>query len=134
MRAADKVVERSKDPVKTRGLIWHTQGSGKTYTMLTAAKLLLADPGIQQPTVMVIVDRTELESHWETNMEALGFGDFRVVNSKDQLQKILASGWHGLILSMIHKFDDLPANMRSESTFFVLVDEAHRSLEGSLGT
>ena len=134
MRAADKVVERSKDPAKTRGLIWHTQGSGKTYTMLTAAKLILADPAMHQPTVMVIVDRTELESHWESNMEALGFGDFRVVNSKDQLQKILASGWHGLILSMIHKFDDLPAGMRSESTFFVLVDEAHRSLEGSLGT
>ena len=134
MRAADKVVERSKDPARTRGLIWHTQGSGKTYTMLTAAKLILADRALHQPTTMVIVDRTDLESHWETNMESLGFGDFRIANSKDQLQKILASGWHGLILSMIHKFDDLPANLRTESSFFVLVDEAHRSLEGTLGT
>lgn len=134
MRAADKVVDRSKDPSKTRGLIWHTQGSGKTYTMLTAAKLILADRALHRPSVMVIVDRTDLESHWETNMEALGFGDFRVANSKDQLQKILTSGWHGLILSMIHKFDDLPDNMRTESSFFVLVDEAHRSLEGTLGT
>jgi len=134
MRAADMVVERNKDAAKTRGLIWHTQGSGKTYTMLTAAKLVLSDPALHHPTVMVIVDRTELESHWETNMESLGFGDFRVVNTKDELHKVLASVWHGLILSMIHKFDDLPANMRTESSFYVLVDEAHRSLEGSLGT
>jgi type I restriction enzyme, R subunit len=130
MRAADKAVARSKDPTKTRGLIWHTQGSGKTYTMLTAAKLLLSDAMLHQPTVMVIVDRNELESHWETNMESLGFGDFRIADTKDQLRKILTSGWHGLILSMIHKFDDLPASMRSESSFFVLVDEAHRSIEG----
>ncbi|MEA2634308.1 MAG: type restriction enzyme subunit [Chloroflexota bacterium] len=134
MRAADKVVERSKDPTKSRGLIWHTQGSGKTYTMLTAAKLILGDVAVHQPTVMVIVDRTELEGQWETNMDALGFGDFRVANTKDQLRKLLASGWHGLILCMIHKFEDLPANMRTESTFFVLVDEAHRSMEGTLGT
>lgn len=130
MRAADRVVERTKDPSKKRGLIWHTQGSGKTYTMLTAAKLILADATLRQPSVMVIVDRTDLESHWETNMEALGFRDFRVANSKDELSRILKSGWHGLILSMIHKFEGLPADMRTESNFFVLVDEAHRSIEG----
>jgi type I restriction enzyme R subunit len=135
MRGADKVVARSKDPDKTRGLIWHTQGSGKTYTMLTAAKLILSDPALHNPTVMVIVDRTELESHWQGNMEALGFGDYRVVDTKDQLKKVLASGWHGLILSMIQKFDDLPADMRLESNFYVLIDEAHRSIEGEkLGT
>jgi type I restriction enzyme, R subunit len=134
MRGADKVVERSKDPAKSRGLFWHTQGSGKTYTMLSAAKLILADRTIHQATVMVVVDRNELESHWEANMNALGFRDFRVANTKDELAKILKSGWHGLILSMIHKFDDLPANVRSDSNFFVLVDEAHRSVEGKLGT
>lgn len=134
MRAADKVVQRSNDPTKARGLIWHTQGSGKTYTMLTAAKLILSDVALHQPTVLVIVDRTELEGQWETNMEALGFGDFRVANTKDDLKRLLASGWHGLILSMIHKFEELPANMRPESNFFVLVDEAHRSMEGTLGT
>jgi type I restriction enzyme, R subunit len=135
MRGADKVVGRSKDPGKTRGLLWHTQGAGKTYTMLTAAKLLLSDPDLHNPTVMVIVDRTDLESHWQGNMEALGFGDVRVVNTKDQLRKVLSSGWHGLILSMIQKFDDLPANMRLEANFYVLIDEAHRSIEGEkLGT
>ena len=40
-RAIAKVVERCRDPKKTRGLVWHTQGSGKTFTMITAAKLLL---------------------------------------------------------------------------------------------
>jgi len=134
MRAADKVVERGKDPTKTRGLVWHTQGSGKTYTMLTAAKLILQDPALRNPTVMVIVDRTELEGQWEANIEALGFGDFRVANTKDELSRVLKSNWHGLILSMVHKFDDMATDMRTDANFFVLVDEAHRTIEGSLGT
>ena len=49
MRAADRVVERAKDPAKRRALVWHTQGSGKTYTMITAAKLLIDDHGARAP-------------------------------------------------------------------------------------
>lgn len=41
-RAVEKVIERCFDPKKTRGLVWHTQGSGKTFTMITAARLLLS--------------------------------------------------------------------------------------------
>jgi type I restriction enzyme, R subunit len=61
MRAADRVVERAKDPAKRRALVWHTQGSGKTYTMITAAKLLIDDTALEHPTVLVLIDRTELD-------------------------------------------------------------------------
>ena len=44
MRAAERCVERARDPKKRRGLVWHTQGSGKTYTMITVAKRLIEDP------------------------------------------------------------------------------------------
>jgi type I restriction enzyme R subunit len=61
-RAALKVVERCADPVKKAGLIWHTQGSGKTFTLITAGRLILENsrrfPGA---TVMLVVDRNELE-------------------------------------------------------------------------
>src|SRR5205807_1315727 len=66
MRAADKVVERAKDPTKRRALVWHTQGSGKTYTMITAAKLLIDDPALEHPTVVVLIDRIELETQMAT--------------------------------------------------------------------
>ena len=61
-RAVDRIVERCAEPVKRRGLIWHTQGAGKTFTLLTAARLVLeAKEEFSNPTVVVVVDRTELE-------------------------------------------------------------------------
>jgi type I restriction enzyme R subunit len=133
MRAAEKVVMRGKDPSKRRGLIWHTQGSGKTYTMLCAAKLLIADPALANPTVLVIVDRTELEGQMARNLDALGFCDARIVTSKHDLQSLLVADWRGLILSMIHKFDRMPADICTRENVFVLIDEAHRSTAGELG-
>jgi type I restriction enzyme R subunit len=61
-RAIDKLLERCADPTKKRGLIWHTQGSGKTFTLLTAARLMLEDrQRFQNATVILVVDRIELE-------------------------------------------------------------------------
>ncbi|MDN8842515.1 DEAD/DEAH box helicase family protein, partial [Staphylococcus aureus] len=60
MRAVERVLARAHDPQKRRGLVWHTQGSGKTYTMLTIARLLIEDPRFENPTVLLIVDRNEL--------------------------------------------------------------------------
>jgi type I restriction enzyme R subunit len=134
MRAADRVVERARDPQKRRALVWHTQGSGKTYTMITAARLLIEDPSLDNPTVLVLIDRTELETQMSGNLDSLGFGDVRLADSKDDLWKLLASDWRGLIVSMIHKFDRMPANLSDRENVFVLIDEAHRSTGGALGT
>ena len=134
MRAADRVIERAKDTDKRRALVWHTQGSGKTYTMITAAKLLIDDPSLEHPTVLVLVDRTELETQMAANLEALGFGDVRIAESKKDLEGLLRSDWRGLIVSMIHKFDGMPANLCTRENAFVLIDEAHRTTGGALGT
>lgn len=134
MRAADRVVERAKDPAKRRALVWHTQGSGKTYTMITAAKLLIEDKALEHPTVLVIIDRTELETQMAANLEALGFGDVRVAHSKSDLERLLRSDWRGLIVSMIHKFDGMPGDLCTRTNVFVMIDEAHRTTGGALGT
>jgi len=134
MRAADRVVERAKDPVKHRALVWHTQGSGKTYTMITAAKLLIDDQALEHPTVLLIIDRIELEAQMAGNLEALGFGDVRIAASKKDLEQLLRSDWRGLIVSMIHKFDGIAPNLCTRENVFVLIDEAHRSTGGALGT
>ncbi|MBC7185407.1 MAG: HsdR family type I site-specific deoxyribonuclease, partial [Calditrichaeota bacterium] len=133
MRAAERVLVRARDPQKRRGLIWHTQGSGKTYTMLTIARRLLEMPTFDNPTVLLIVDRNELEQQLFLNLEAVGFKRVHVAHSKRHLRQLLSSDTGGLIVSMIHKFDDVPANLCMRRNVFVLVDEAHRSTGGDLG-
>ncbi|GIV05250.1 MAG: hypothetical protein KatS3mg016_0825 [Fimbriimonadales bacterium] len=133
MRAAEKVLARAKDPSKKRGLIWHTQGSGKTYTMITVAKRLLEDPYFQNPTVLMIVDRNELQQQLFQNLAAVGFERVHVAQSKRHLRELLRQDTRGLIVTMIHKFDDADANLNTRANIFVLVDEAHRTTGGDLG-
>ena len=133
-RAVEKVVERVHDPNKRRGLIWHTQGSGKTLTMITiAAQLLRGGRETEKPTVLMLIDRNELESQLFRNITGYGITTLEVAESKRDLQEILASDYRGLIVSMIHKFDDIPANINTHDGVTVLVDEAHRTTGGDLG-
>lgn len=139
-RASLKVVERCADPKRKTGLIWHTQGSGKTFTLITAARLILEDtkrfPGA---TVMLIVDRNELEGQLSGWVERM-VGEMRgsqikiaYADSRAKLQDLLDQDFRGLIVSMIHKFDEIRKNSCTRSDFFVLIDEAHRSTGGDLG-
>ena len=133
-RAVDKVIERVHDPDKRRGLIWHTQGSGKTLTMITVASRLLRGGGeTEKPTVLMLIDRNELESQLFKNITGYGITSLKVAESKQNLQEILASDYRGLIVSMIHKFDDIPAGINTREAVTVLVDEAHRTTGGNLG-
>ncbi|MCL4516162.1 MAG: HsdR family type I site-specific deoxyribonuclease [Firmicutes bacterium] len=133
-RAVEKVIQRIYDPHKRHGLIWHTQGSGKTFTMITiASKLLREAHGVEKPTVLMIVDRNELESQLFKNIVGYGITSVKVVETKRDLKEVLASDYRGLVVSMIHKFDDIPANLNSRQSIVVLVDEAHRTTGGDLG-
>jgi type I restriction enzyme, R subunit len=133
MRAVERVVRRAADEKKQRGLIWHTQGSGKTYTMILAAKKIISEPLFENPTVLMLVDRNELEAQLFRNLTSVGFGNVEVARSKAHLRDLFASDRRGLIVSMIHKFDDIPANVNRRHNIFVLVDEAHRTTGGDLG-
>jgi type I restriction enzyme R subunit len=133
MRAVERIVQRAADSQKQRGLIWHTQGSGKTYTMITVAKRIMEEPVFENPTILMLVDRNELESQLFGNLASLGFGSVEVARSKRHLRNLFANDRRGLIVSMIHKFDDIPANLNLHKNVFVLVDEAHRTTGGNLG-
>lgn len=132
-RAVEKVIDRVRDTEKRRGLIWHTQGSGKTLTMMTVAHQLLTRSEFEKPTVLMLVDRNELESQLFGNLQAYGITEVALADSKRELQRLLGSGYRGLILSMIHKFDDIPKNINTSERVVVLVDEAHRTTGGDLG-
>lgn len=133
MRAVDRCIGRARDGKKTRGLVWHTQGSGKTYTMIVTAKRLIEDPLFKNPTVLMLVDRNELEAQLFGNLESVGFGHVTVAGSKEHLQQLLRRDERGLVVSMIHKFDRVPEAINKRKNIFVLVDEAHRTTGGDLG-
>jgi type I restriction enzyme R subunit len=135
-RAVEKVIDRAKDKVKRTGLIWHTQGSGKTFTMIVAAEKILKEPLFGKPTVIMLVDRNELESQLFRNLDAYGFKDsegMEIADSKKDLEKLLASNYRGLIVSMIHKFEHMKKDINTQDNIFVLVDEAHRTTSSDLG-
>jgi type I restriction enzyme R subunit len=140
-RAIEAVLARCADPAKTRGLVWHTQGSGKTFTLLTAARRILEDKArFQNATVILVVDRTELEGQLKEWVERL-LGEMQQqdiatkrVNSKTELQALLDADFRGLIISMIHKFEGIAKDSYVRENVFVFIDEAHRSVAKDLGT
>jgi type I restriction enzyme, R subunit len=139
-RAVEKVVQRCADPKKRTGLVWHTQGSGKTFTVVTSARLILELKEIfKTPTVLLIVDRNELEGQLAGWVERLlvqpGSRDLKIEHAyrKDRLRELLGSDFRGLIVSMIHKFDGIPKDINTRENVHVLIDEAHRSTGGDLG-
>ena len=140
-RAVDRIVERCAETVKRRGLVWHTQGAGKTFTLLTAARLVLeAKEEFSTPTVVVVVDRTELQgqlSGWvERLLGEMQQQDIAVwrAGSKEKLRELLATDRRGLIISMIHKFEGIEKDANARDNIYVFIDEAHRSVARELGT
>lgn len=133
MRAVNKLVERAAQKRKKRALIWHTQGSGKTYTMIVATQRILENPLFENPTVIMLVDRNELESQLFGNLASCGIEHVDVAKTKKHLRELLQNDTRGLIVSMIHKFESIPEKINERKNIFVLVDEAHRTTEGDLG-
>jgi type I restriction enzyme R subunit len=132
IEAVERIVQRAGEERKLRGLIWHAQGSGKTYTMLVSAKLILEDPRFENPTVLMVVDRNELEQQLFNNLSSAGL-NVRRAESKRDLSSLLIEDYRGLILTTIHKFDEFPENLNTRKNIFVFIDEAHRSTGGDLG-
>ena len=140
-RAIDSIVARCEEPAKRRGLIWHTQGSGKTFTLLTAARLILERVDrFRTPTVVVVVDRTELEGQLKGWVERL-LGEMQQqdvavwrARSKAELRDLFQTDKRGLILSMIHKFEGIEKDANTRDNVYVFIDEAHRSVAKDLGT
>jgi type I restriction enzyme, R subunit len=131
--AVEATVSRALDPKRTRGLVWNTQGSGKTFTMIKASEMLFRAPEADKPTVLLMIDRNELEDQMLKNLAALGLGNLEHASSIARLNQLLRDDYRGIIVTMIHKFRDMPANLNLRKNIYVLIDEAHRTTGGDLG-
>ena len=132
-RAVDRVIDRCLDTGRARGLVWHTQGSGKTFTMIKAAEMLSKAPESEKPTILLMVDRNELEDQMRKNLVALGLHNVEHANRINTLVKLLRDDYRGIIVTTIHKFRDMPARINERRNIFVLIDEAHRTTGSDLG-
>ena len=131
--AVGAIIERALNPDRTRGLVWHTQGSGKTFTMIKAAELLFRAPAADKPTILLMIDRNELEDQMLKNLEAVGLSNLKHAGSIAKLNRLLKDDYRGIIVTMIHKFHGMPADLNTRSNICVLIDEAHRTTGGDLG-
>ncbi len=115
------------------GVIWHTQGSGKSLTMVMLARNLALDPEILNPRIVLVTDRDDLDKQLGNTFAACGLDANRATSGRNLLE-LVAEKKSGIITTLIHKFDKAYAikKYRCESPdILILVDESHRTQFGS---
>lgn len=132
-QGANLIVQRVIEGKIKKGLIWHFQGSGKSLLMVFAAQKMRRDARLKSPTVIVLVDRTDLDTQISSTFNAADVANVETTDSIKELQQMLERDTRKIIISMIHKFRDAKPNMNLRDNIIVLVDEAHRTQEGDLG-
>ena len=128
---ANLIVQRVLENKIKRGLIWHFQGSGKSLLMLFAAQKMRKMKELKSPTVMIVVDRVDLDSQTQNVFKEAP--NVMPTEDIDTLNKYLANDSRYIIITTIFKFKDAQANINQRENIIVMVDEAHRTQEGDLG-
>jgi len=133
-RATNKIFERIKEGKNKRGLVWHTQGSGKSLTMFFTAWKLRYEKLLGNPKIFVLVDRVDLDDQIFETFINCGGENVERVTSREQLLDVVGSTEAGIFISTVHKFDENIKDIKNEAlNIIVLIDEAHRTQYGSLG-
>lgn len=132
-QATNLVVERVLRGRVKQGLIWHFQGSGKSLLMVFTAQKLRATAGLTNPTVIIVVDRIDLDTQITATFHATDVPNLVSTESRRELQELLSAGSRKVIVTTVHKFGEAPGVLDARSNIIVMVDEAHRSQEGDYG-
>jgi len=106
VEAVEAIVERCRDPHRRQGLIWHHQGSGKTFAMAFAAAKLRHIPEMDAPTIVVVLDRLDLIDQTIDEFTSVGIGGVKVAENRAQLRKMLSQDARGVIITTIYRFKD----------------------------
>jgi len=131
--ATNQIVERVVAGHPKKGLIWHFQGSGKSLLMLFAARKLRLHPALKNPTVMIVVDRIDLDSQISSTFYAADTPNLVKADSRAELQQLLKQDTRKIIITTIFKFAEAGGVLNDRSNIIAMVDEAHRTQEGDLG-
>ena len=140
-RAVHKTIERLKEgktPKEKSGVIWHTQGSGKSLTMVFLTIKMRRDPELRDYKLVFLTDRTQLDSQLTSTFSKAQGETVHHADSVKSLKELLSSDASDIITAMVQKFQEsadefeFPVLNESEK-IIVLADEAHRTQYGALG-
>lgn len=131
--ALERIKQQGPDNQRNGGVIWHTQGSGKSLTMVMLARNLALDPDIANPRIVLVTDREDLDRQLGNTFAACGLNPERATSGRHLLD-LVATHKAGIVTTLVHKFDKA-MKVRSfqddSPDIFVLVDESHRTQFGS---
>ncbi|WP_025769645.1 type I restriction endonuclease subunit R [Thioalkalivibrio sp. HK1] len=125
--------ERDGEGRRKGGVVWHTQGSGKSLTMVMLTRALALTDGIKNARIVVITDRSDLDNQLGNTLESCGIDRTPATSKRDLIRHIKSR--RSVITTLIHKFavGDMPKGMIDTSDdIFVLVDESHRTQYGNI--
>lgn len=126
------VIGKPVDAQERTGLIWHTQGSGKSLTMIFAGNKLRRHPALQNPTVLIVVDRRDLKTQLSDDFDACDYANVDKALGVQDLKRKLRSDWRGTLVTTLQSFQQMGdlAPLKRDN-IISLVDEAHRSQKGT---
>lgn len=130
LRAANKIADRVVNSDLKQGVIWHTQGSGKSLTMLYTAYKLRQAKELKDPTVYIVVDRKDLREQIGGTFDDCEFPNARLINNIGDLKNIIENAPAGVFITTIQKFRELGDRQDKRDNIIVLIDEAHRTQYG----
>ena len=140
-RAVHKTIERIKAGTSRKdksGVIWHTQGSGKSLTMVFLSIKMRRDPELRNYKLVLLTDRTQLDAQLTSTFTSTQGETIHHADSVKDLKELLAKDASDIVTAMVQKFqesaDDFEFPVLNESeNIIVLADEAHRTQYGTLG-
>src|SRR5690606_16550118 len=130
--AANQLMTRVLAGYPKKGLIWHFQGSGKSLLMVFAAQKLRMHPGLKNPTVLIVVDRIDLDTQITGTFTGADIPNLEKADTRDKLRQLLAQDVRKIIITTIFKFGEADGVLNDRGNIIALVDEAHRTQEGDL--
>ena len=140
VRASVSRMLSGQKPEERGGVVWHTQGSGKSLTMLWLATKLRREPRLSSSTIVVVTDRRQLDRQISDTFEGCGFPAPEQAASGQDLRRLLTTGSGRTIMTTIQKFEDVLGYpdgqfdvLNPSEDVVVMVDEAHRTQYGILG-
>lgn len=130
---ANLIVARVVKGDPKKGLLWHFQGSGKSLLMVFAAQKLRMHQELGNPTVMIVVDRIDLDTQITATFNSADIPNMIGASTRQKLQRLLTADTRKIIITTIHKFGEARGCLNKRANIIVMVDEAHRTQEGDLG-
>jgi len=134
LKAVERVKQYDLEGKRKGGVIWHTQGSGKSLTMVMLGKALALDKDITSPRIVIVTDRDDLDKQIKDTFKSCELEPVRATSGAHLLQ--LIQNKTPLITTIVNKFDTALRSSLApdpDKNIFVLVDESHRSQAGKLG-